>query len=762
VVFEERPRVVELPEQVPVQLPGALAAACAATPRAFGTPIACAKGSAKAIGEAVRWSVAALRLPRGEVATAFLIAEDLILTVGHIPHEQESFFGGPASGDMVSGNRASFGWIHGNHDDRLVPNAQLLGWTDWGLVGQPTLLERTAARLEAVVDFFAGDSSVPLDGALDYSVWRIRLDPSNTVPVTSIELRTFGTGVGDWVYMVGHGTDGGGHQYPLEVSRSKLAGHFFWGEKSYGGFMEARVNSVPGCSGSPWLDPDGCAVGVNKEGYRGFRRVHPRPSEVEEGVDWFFYGGPVDARRDSWATPMLNIMVSSPNVRAAIGRTAPRALRCRPWLADVGISECLFFRDDVNGHLLVLSSSRYDWGDVSEHSWVQKDLTVLHEAASPVRGATLAGWTNDRGVCYVAYLSDVSDEGGRICGLPTLLPKLLFSSNGFSWAAVEPNFQALVGALSTTLGGRPVRLEPGFFTAWYRPATRTAHMIVGDRSGAVFHLSSVDNDRWNALLVTEGADTSVQGGRALAGWARGNLCSVVVRMSDGVLAHFEWRNAQWVRRRNTAVPRGADRVAVAVVVIPADAAGGLEQERVYASFEFEGAEHLMEMRFDSRRNQWESTGVDFHLEAGGDPLGTNQQQRTLSAALQVLESVTGLRGARPGYLIRLAYPTQREGRSGVAVIRFMSQRNQWDVETLGTVLGANVQLSHLGNTGNDRFCLVGGDGRLDWMVPYTGRHSMRRYCLSDRTGMPLGWCYLPGRAPAPKSHEARMRRGPCG
>ncbi|MCA9524910.1 MAG: trypsin-like peptidase domain-containing protein [Myxococcales bacterium] len=764
VVFEERPGVVELPEQEPVELPGALAAACAATPRAFGTPIPCAEGPAAALAAAVQESVVVFNLPFDPQSqsiglySGFFIGDGLLLTVAHAMKDESgdlkpSGLGfGRLSADgrqrLNAGPNFVSGWTGGAPGSPVGDPYDVFGWTDYALAGEPTFFENL------------GHPAWVLDQpvAQDYSVWRV----SSPAAAPPIELRTFGSGGGDWVYMVGHGTDEAANQYPMEISRSRLKGPHVGGfPRNFGGFLEARVNSVPSCSGAPWLDVDGCAVGVNKEGYRGFRREEPEWSWLNEDVGESLAQGPIDARRDSWATPMLNIASNSPNVRAAIGRNAPRALSSRPWLFDAGTMEWLCFRDEESGHLIGLSSYRYQAGDPALHGWAQFDMTVLHGAAPPAPRASMSGWTNDRGVTYVAYLSTVAGPGPVRCGLPALQPRLLYSRNGRQWQAVVPDIQALLGPLVSTHGDAAVSLRPEFFVAWYRPASRTAHMILGDTTGAVYHLNSTGNDTWSARLVTRGADTSAQGARALAGWARGNLCCVILRMTENVVAHFEWRNEDWVRRGNTSVPRGADRVAVSVVVIPAELNNGLASERAYASYRSGGTEHILEMQYHEGTHQWQATAQD--LQSVGEPIASRSPQRSISASLQVLDSADGQRGARPEYVIRVAYVTQVK-RNTAAVVRFSSRLGRWEQDEVRTSTGANIQVTQIGRTGNGRICIAGGDGRLDWVVPmmtYGGSGVLRRYCLSDRTGMPLGWCYEPGSRPRPRSQANRRRRGPC-
>ena len=217
-----------------------------------------------------------------------------------------------------------------------------------------------------------------------------------------------------------------------------------------------------------------------------------------------------------------------------------------------------------------------------------------------------------------------------------------------------------------------------------------------------------------------------------------------------------------MRRANTAIPRGADRVATAVIVLPADLNGGLPSERVYASYRLGSDEHLVEMKYYPGSHQWQTSARDLQL-AGGAPVASRTPHRSISASLQVLESKDGRQGVRPDYVIRVAYITQ-VGRNTAAVVRFSSWLDRWEGDEVGTATGANVQVTQVGRTGNARLCVVGGDGRLDWVVSmptYDGYGALRRYCLSDRTGMPLGWCYEPGRRPAPRTSGEARRRGPC-
>ena len=221
---------------------------------------------------------------------------------------------------------------------------------------------------------------------------------------------------------------------------------------------------------------------------------------------------------------------------------------------------------------------------------------------------------------------------------------------------------------------------------------------------------------------------------------------MILRMREGVLAHFRWERDRWRRRVNTRVPRGAVHVAVASVVLPAHAVGGVPEEFVFSCYEADGRDHLIQMGYDARGDLWHVIEGDIPGRAGSPPVGDVRPGRSLAA---VVESVPIPGGGESASIVRLAYPTREPGLSTVAVARLDSRTRTWAADTVGVVAGAYLGVSHIGRSGNDRLCIVGGDGRLDWLVGYTP-WTVRRYCLSDRTGMPRGWSYRPGHRPHPR------------
>lgn len=645
------------------------------------------------------WPVGQLEQSDGGRATCFIISDDLILTAGHVARRFVVGRGGgvwePHEGMKV--------WLLQDGAPDFCPAPP----TDEGreLLGP---ISRTDAHFRIIEEI-----EWEVSAEVDYAILRCEVRVGSSNGFGRLQLRCWDTSQGQHMNMLSH---------PLETSLALSRGRIaftsascevFYGTNleagiggidlgvatvNSGGCMEGSLASLPGSSGGPWLDDDGCARGVNRSGWR----------EV------------IPSSTRSLATRLHRIMRRSPTVRRVVASQAPRARQCWPTTfisrADPNVAfEYVIYRDSDSGHVMAFVS-------LLDEQWAHVDLTVSDGLPHAARHSRFVSWNDDEGAALIAVVSSTGDS-------------LQVWRSVADYSAYTGNRWQRTGVI----GLRRRTHAAACAVAAHPQGNRAAVFLALEDSSLVF-IEIRDGVPQQAVPIRNDVDLLPRS--CLAAWIdeSDGHWHVIYRDTAGAVGHVEHTGNAWERRRNLPIQRDYLDVAVATTYLSSSACGLNDVAgRAYLVAQMEGAEERLTvvLRWWHENDHW---SVERELSVSAPAPTPVSVGCTVNHRWDPIAS-------RATCQMFFSYITD----GGLEYTLYELYGNSWHPRRHPRQDDDDYGFIRIGSSsGSGRQCVLTGGYLVGWLVI---RGECVSYRLSSRTGLPIGWSYHPRREDRPSAPE---------
>lgn len=655
--------------------------------------------------------------------TGFFVFHDVVVSAGH---DLMSNPGALRLKDQKS--RISLNNVIGEYDD---------GWrADFDIVRR--------------IKVFDGEDPWFDDEPLDYSIWRsgrwadkgtTDYDPEDRSPSRRspdknfvpgyLRLRAWKVPTGISVYMIGQPAGRG-----LQVSQAELqenessCGNVF--NSSFSGCYEARVDSVPGLSGAPWMDSDGCVFAINMEGARDAIGGDARWQEAARSV--------YDVRT-SWATSIARTARHSAFLQQTLRRQAVRGSHGGHVVLHMGLGgrakALVFYRERATGHVMCYAANSVsaDWRIGKDASWVHYDLTSLYGLPPAAERGSFEVYDSYDGYYNLVYvsLSDVWVHAKSNISLFRRGDPDHPRDHDWSVTAIGRNNDG--GALASKIVGW-YQERDHFLLAVGAPGDLEAVHYDHDRPVGMSPPPDLYQWRRERRLVSD-IDTS----QAMLASLRPG---VVYRDEAGAVRHLLFRDGRWEHRRNLPLRRewrGQALESLSVV------GGWPVLEAVFYMAEVSGTARIYVTEYDRADDTW-SDPVDALAQARA-PSPNVQTGISVVHWLETFEHAPNQLGTR--VVVSLCYVTILPETRQQAIVVLMKRYGQ---------PGAPWALAGMVHPSERGGLRVGRMGRSNG--PYHCAYSMSGLtlviagdradfvCTADLGGFPYGWQYEPQGGAEPK------------
>lgn len=214
-----------------------------------------------------------------------------------------------------------------------------------------------------------------------------------------------------------------------------------------------NVESRSGMSGSGLMDDDGYVRGVLK-------------GRSNELLLYDYVRG----------VPLHRIMRDNVALQEAIGRDAPSALGCIPFVLAGNGRTFIFYEHETSNNLL--------WLATNGGPWHQKDLTISYQCPSPINYKSMTGWVSynpfvpeaqANGIIHMAYIG----EGDRIIDN--------YGTSGTGWKSED---------LTNELG-----IKANAIASWFNSTNMYQNIAVASVDGELYQLY-YDGDHWKKRSIS--------------------------------------------------------------------------------------------------------------------------------------------------------------------------------------------------------------------------------------------------------------------
>lgn len=656
-------------------------------------PVLCSEGSVRAFADRFGFPVARMHLAGDTVLSCCLIRSDIVISSGHGVRQSDIGF---------------------ETNSRVVLN---------DIDGRPgRTITYDILRLLDV------NSNEPFD----FAIWEIGLFLNRTSRVpgrpreeSEIRASVHRLLIRAWVLPTGISIRAIG--YPASSAGQEIAAATLLSNStdcgapviSGQGCYEAEVNSVPGFSGAPWMDTDGCVFAINMEGARDARV-------------------PFTDLDMSWASRLDRIIQVSPVLRAVVRETARRGRNCVPYWLETRSADIIVYREQEFGSVMMYWSESEHPVETHSGDWQHHDISSLFGMPQAMRGAHFSSWRNNTGLTCLAYIS-----GG---GWTITLGKL---TDHKTWS---PEIIADIG------NRRPLLPEVvhGFLTEG------ASHIVVMSSLGTLIEVYSVRGGQWMSRVIDDDADTATRSMVVMQGLSRERVdyddeggpveSSLVFRRANRMFCHKRYSNGRWVELRNPPIARELTNVTLAFANIPshwANGTDGIDREYLFCLGRTSGDDSssgvLHCLKYDRDRDRWSSVDI---VRAANAPEPDPQHGVSAISGMVVLNDDPLSYEETPAVSVCYTTMPQEAGSRSSLVILMKVGAGRWHIR--GTSDLDNLfQAGRMGTSNGKKHCLLTMSG-LVGIVDDHG-HGMAAFtCISERSGLPYGWEYFPGGHMSPK------------